>query len=114
AIEGDAVGEVMLSGRGAGGLPTASAVLGDLIDAAHNLGIGGRGRAPVLGRAAIRPIDEMSSQYYVNMEVSDRPGVLAAVARIFAEHGVSIKRMEQVGLGDEARQVVITIQAKER
>src|SRR3954470_17153474 len=81
-IEGDAVGEVMLYGRGAGSLPTASAVLGDLIDAAHNLGIGGRGRSPVLGRAAIRPIDEMSSQYYVNMEVADRPGVLAAVARV--------------------------------
>ena len=113
-IEGEAVGEVMLYGRGAGGLPTASAVLGDLIDAAHNLGIGGRGRSPVLGRAQIRPIDEMTSQYYVNVEVTDRPGVLAAVARIFAEHGVSIKSMEQDGLGDEARLVFITHRAKER
>src|SRR3954454_2217725 len=101
-IEGQAVGEVMLYGRGAGGLPTASAVLGDLIDAAHNLGIGGRGRAPVLSRATIRPIDEMSSQYYLNVEVTDRPGVLAAVAAVFAEHDVSIRSMEQDGLGDEA------------
>ena len=83
------------------------------IDAAHNLGIGGRGRSPVLGRAAIRPIDEMSSLYYVNMEVADRPGVLAAVARVFAEHGVSIKSMEQDGLGDEARLVFITHVARE-
>jgi homoserine dehydrogenase len=88
--------------------------LGDLIDAAHNLGIGGRGRSPVLGRATIRPIDEMSSQYYVNVEVTDRPGVLASVAQAFAEHGVSIKSMEQDGLGDEARLVFITHKAMER
>jgi homoserine dehydrogenase len=113
-IEGDAVGEVMLYGRGAGGLPTASAVLGDVIDAAHNLGIGGRGRSPVLGRAAIRPIDEMTSQYYLNVQVTDRPGVLAAVAEVFANHGVSIKSMEQDGLGDEARLVFITHVARER
>ena len=113
-IEGDAVGEVMLYGRGAGGLPSASAVLGDLIDAAHNLGTGGRGRSPVLGRATLRPIDEMSSQYYLNIEVADEPGVLAAVAHVFAEHGVSIKSMEQDGLGKEARLVFITHRAKER
>ena len=68
----------------------------------------------MLGRAAIRPIDEMTSQYYVNMEVTDRPGVLAAVARIFADRGVSIKSMEQDGLGEEARLVFITHMAKER
>jgi homoserine dehydrogenase len=113
-IEGDAVGDLMLYGRGAGGLPTASAVLGDLIDAAHNLGIGGRGRSPVLGRGQIRPIDEMTSQYYLNIEVTDRPGVLAAVAHVLANHAVSIKSMEQEGIGEEARLVFITHTARER
>ena len=60
-IEGAAVGQLMLYGRGAGGLPTASAVLGDLLDAAHNLRIGGAGRTLVLGRATIRPIDRTVS-----------------------------------------------------
>ena len=57
-IEGAAVGELMLYGRGAGGLPTASAVLGDLIDAAHNLRAGTAGRPLVFGRAQVRPIDD--------------------------------------------------------
>jgi len=56
----------------------------------------------------------MSSQYYLNVEVTDRPGVLAAVATVFAEHDVSIRSMEQDGLGDEARLVFITHKAKER
>ena len=113
-IEGEAVGEVMLYGRGAGGMPTASAVLGDLIDAAHNLKAGGPGRTAPLGRATIRPIDELSSQYYLNIEVADRPGVLANVAQIFGDHGVSIRSMEQEGLGDEARLIFITHTARER
>ena len=113
-IEGAAVGQLMLYGRGAGGLPTASAVLGDLLDAAHNLRVGGAGRTLALGRAHIRPIDEMTSQYYLNMEVADRPGVLAAVAGVFAEHGVSIRSMEQDGLGEEARLVFITHSAREK
>ena len=95
-------------------MPSASAVLGDLLDAAHNLRAGGSGRTMPLGRAQIRPIDEMTSQYYLNMEVVDRPGVLAAVAGVFAEHDVSIRSMEQDGLGDEARLVFITHSAKER
>jgi len=113
-IEGAAVGELMLYGRGAGGLPTASAVLGDLLDAAHNLRSGGTGRTLTLARAHIRPIDEMTSQYYLNIEVADRPGVLSAVAGVFAEHGVSIRSMEQDGLGDEARLVFITHSAREK
>jgi homoserine dehydrogenase len=113
-IEGEAVGELMLYGRGAGGMPTASAVLGDLIDAAHNLRAGGTGRTPVLARAPIRAIDELSSQYYLDLDVADRPGVLAAVAGIFGDHGVSIRSMEQEGLGGEARLVFITHSARER
>ncbi|HVF20802.1 MAG TPA: homoserine dehydrogenase [Mycobacteriales bacterium] len=113
-IEGEAVGELMLYGRGAGGMPTASAVLGDLIDAAHNLRAGGAGRTAPLGRADLRPIDELSSQYYLDLMVDDRPGVLAAVAGVFGEHGVSIRSMEQEGLGAEARLVFITHTARER
>ena len=114
-IEGEAVGELMLYGRGAGGMPTASAVLGDLIDAAHNLRSGGSGRASAPGRAALRSIDELRSQYYLNLEVADRTGVLAAVATVFGEHGVSIRSMEQDDEeGGEARLVFITHTARER
>src|SRR5205814_3075442 len=115
-IEGEAVGELMLYGRGAGGMPTASAVMGDLIDAAHNLRAGGTGRTSPLGRAAIRPIDELSSQYYLNVTVDDRPGVLAAVAAVFGAHAVSISSMEQQDLvGDGgARIACITHTARER
>ena len=113
-IEGQAVGELMLYGRGAGGMPTASAVLGDLIDAAHNLRAGGSGRAGSVARAAVRSIDELRSQYYLNLEVADRTGVLAAVATVFGEHGVSIRSMEQDDEEGEARLVFITHTARER
>ena len=112
-IEGDAVGQLMFYGRGAGGGPTASAVMGDLIDAASNLRSGSSATLGPLPRAEIRPIDENRSEYYLNLEVADRPGVLHAVAGVFAEHGVSIRSMEQEGLGDEARLVFITHEAVE-
>jgi|HubBroStandDraft_1064217.scaffolds.fasta_scaffold27261_3 homoserine dehydrogenase len=112
-IEGEAAGELMLYGRGAGGRPTASAVLGDLIDAAHNLRSGGRGRWASREVADVRPIDELRSQYYLTADVVDQPGVLAAVATEFGSHRVSIRSMEQVGLGDEARLVFITHEALE-
>ena len=113
-IEGEAVGQLMLYGRGAGGMPTASAVLGDLLDAAHNLRSGGAGRSPVLHQVTIRRMEDMVCEYYLNIEVADRPGVLAAVAGVFGEHSVSIRSMEQEGLGDEARLVFITHAARER
>ena len=115
-VEGDAVGELMFYGRGAGGPPTASAVLGDLLDAAHGLHSGAPGRLPVLGRPRMRPIDELESAYYVSLLVADRPGVLAAVAGVFGHHGVSIKSMEQAidATSGEARIEFITHQARER
>jgi homoserine dehydrogenase len=113
-IEGDAVGELMLYGRGAGGRPSASAVLGDIIDAAGNLRRNTHAPLGGLARGRITPIDELRSQYYLSLEVADRPGVLAAVAGVFGEHAVSIKSMEQEGLGDEARLVFITHTATER
>jgi homoserine dehydrogenase len=112
-IEGDAVGELMLYGRGAGGAPTAAAVLGDLVDAATNLRQGAASPMQALPRAVIRAIDEVRSEYYVHLDVSDRPGVLAAVAGVFAEHDVSIRSVEQEGLGDEARLIFITHEAPE-
>ena len=112
-IEGDAVDQLMLYGRGAGALPTSSALLGDLIDAAHNLSIGGTGRAPQLAPAKLRSVDDLRSQYYLALDVADEPGVLAAVAGVLGNHGVSIQSMEQQGLGDEARLVFITHVARE-
>jgi homoserine dehydrogenase len=112
-VEGAAVGDLMFYGRGAGGFPTASAVLGDLIDAAVNRARGSHASIGVLGKARIRPIDEVETAYYLNIDVFDRPGVLAAVAGVFGAHGVSIRSMEQEGLGDEARLVFITHTARE-
>ena len=113
-VQGDAVGELMFYGRGAGGRPTASAVLGDLVDAAVNLTSGAPGRMGRLVRARIRSIDDLRSAYYICVEVADQPGVLASVAAVFGRHRVSIRSMEQHGLGDEARLVFITHESRER
>ena len=113
-IEGAAVGDLMLYGRGAGGRPTASAVLGDVIDAAAHRRRGTHAGMGILGKARIRPIEELSSQYYVALEVADRPGVLEAVARVFRIHDVSIKQAQQEGIGEEARLILITHTAEER
>ncbi len=112
-IEGDAVGSLMFYGRGAGGNPTASAVLGDVIDAAVNLVKGTHGSIGSFAKAIIRPIDETSSEYLLSMEVTDKPGVLHAVTGAFANNGVSIRAAEQEGIGADARLVFITHVAKE-
>ena len=112
-IEGASVGDLMFYGRGAGGGPTASAILGDLIDAALNRHKGSHASVGQLGTAVLRPIDDVASAYYLNIEVLDRPGVLAQVAGVFGDHGVSIRSMEQEGLGDEARLIFITHRARE-
>ncbi len=112
-VEGESSGELMLYGRGAGGDPTASAVLGDLIDAARNLQRGTAAPSPRIVPVAVRPIEELRCPYYLSLEAFDRPGVLAAVAAVFGAHGVSIRSMEQVGLGDEARLMFLTHEARE-
>jgi homoserine dehydrogenase len=119
-VEGGAVGDLMFYGRGAGGFPTASAVLGDVIDAAANLAKGTHATLGTFGRAEMRPVDELRSPYYVNLEVRDRHGVLAAVAGVFGAHEVSIRSMEQEALdpgGDTptgaARLIFITHAARE-
>ncbi|NLD75887.1 MAG: homoserine dehydrogenase [Acidimicrobiales bacterium] len=112
-VEGAAVGDLMFYGRGAGGDPTGSAVLGDLIDAATNLRKGTHAEVISLVRRPIRPIDDLLTSYYVNLDVVDRPGVLRAIAEVFERHGVSIRSMEQEDTDDGARLILITHEARE-
>ena len=106
-VEGATVGDLMFYGRGAGGGPTASAVLGDLVDAAVNVANGAAARLSITEKARLRSVDELSSQYYLTMVVSDEPGVLAQVATVFGIHGVSIQVMEQSGTGGNAELCLI-------
>ena len=106
-VEGATVGDLMFYGRGAGGGPTASAVLGDLVDAAVNVANGAAARLSITEKARLRSVDELSSQYYLTMVVSDEPGVLAQVATVFGIHGVSIQVMEQSGTGGDAELCLI-------
>lgn len=112
-VEGESSGELMFYGAGAGGRPTASAVLGDVVDAARNLRQGMSAPPPHRGPGVVRPIAGLETAYYLSLDVFDRPGVLAAVATVFEHHGVSIRSMEQVGLGEEARLIFLTHQARE-
>jgi homoserine dehydrogenase len=113
-VEGAKVGELMFYGRGAGGDPTATAVVGDLIEVARNLVSGGRsiGCTCSLDRR-IRPMGDTRGQYYLNLHVEDRPGVLAEIADHFGRNDVSIERVWQEGAGDEATLVFITHRAQE-
>jgi homoserine dehydrogenase len=112
-IEGEAAGELMLYGQGAGGLPTASAVVGDLIDAVRNSLAGTTAPTPDRQPARLLPETDLVTQCYVSLEVADRPGVLAAVAQVFGDHDVSIRSMEQEGYAGEARLLFMTHPARE-
>ena len=108
-IEAKSAGEMMFYGRGAGGAPTASAVLGDVVAVARNLRSGGHGpRESTYADLEIRGIDQARTRYYVNLDVADRPGVLATVARAFSDNGVSIQVVRQEGHGDDAGLIVRT------
>lgn len=111
-VEAEAAGEMMFYGRGAGGFPTASAVLGDLVTAARNRVVGGRGPGESThANAPILPIGRAMTRYYVNLDVADRPGVLASIAAAFAENGVSIQVVRQDGHGADAGLIVRTHKA---
>jgi homoserine dehydrogenase len=117
-VEAEAAGRLMFYGQGAGGAPTASAVLGDLVMAARNRVQGGRGpRESKYAKLPVAPIGFIPTRYYVNMNVTDRPGVLSAVAAEFSKREVSIAEVRQEGMVDEggqrcgARIVVVTHQA---
>jgi homoserine dehydrogenase len=108
-VECAAAGQLMFYGPGAGGAPTASAVLGDLVTVArHRLsGITGAGES-VYADCRVVPMGATETRYHVVLDVEDRPGVLASVAQLFADEGVSIETLQQDGRGDEARLVVVT------
>ena len=117
-VEAEAAGRLMFYGQGAGGAPTASAVMGDLVMAARNRVQGGRGpRESKYAKLPISPIGFIPTRYYVSMNVADRPGVLSAVAAEFGKREVSIAEVRQEGMVDEegqrcgARIVVVTHQA---
>jgi homoserine dehydrogenase len=114
-VEGAHTGPLMWLGSGAGGLPTASAVLGDLVAAARNV-VAGRHDAPfALDRSLSElPSGQLRSAVYLALDVDDRPGVLAEVAHAFGEEGVSISIMEQTGTGDGARLSFLTHQTEGR
>jgi homoserine dehydrogenase len=112
-VEGEKVGELMFYGPGAGGLPTATAVVGDLVTAARDLQTGGRGIGCTcsLDRTIVGTQD-IEDQYYLLFRVEDRPGVLAEIAAVFGQHGVSIRNVWQEGSADEAQLVFVTHRAR--
>ena len=111
-VESQAAGQLMFYGPGAGGAPTASAVLGDLVTVARNrlAGTRGAGESAYADRA-ILPMSQTVTRYHVAIDVDDRAGVLAAVANAFAEHGVSIQTVRQEGRGSDAQLVVVSHEA---
>jgi homoserine dehydrogenase len=113
-VEGPNVGELMFYGRGAGGEPTATAVVGDLVTVARNLLTGARGvGCTCFLERTVRPMSEMEGQYYILLRVEDRPGVLAEIASVFGRNDVSIKSVWQEGTGADAQLVFITHRARE-
>jgi homoserine dehydrogenase len=113
-VESDAAGQLMFYGRGAGGAPTASAVVGDIVAVARNRISGGHGpRESAYAGLPVLPVGASSTRYYVAVDVVDRAGVLEQVAHAFAEHRVSIETLRQDGHGDDATLQIVTHTAGE-
>jgi homoserine dehydrogenase len=113
-IESDAAGQLMFYGPGAGGAPTASAVVGDIVAVARNRISGGHGpRESTYAALPVLPLDDSMTRYYIALDLADKAGVLATVAAAFAEHGVSIETMRQDGHGDDATLQIVTHEARE-
>jgi homoserine dehydrogenase len=113
-VEAESAGRLMFYGAGAGGGPTASAMLGDLVVVARNRVAGIRGPdAPSYAELPVLPMSEAMTRYHVALDVADRPGVLAPVAETFARHDVSIQAVRQEGHGDDAYLVIVTHTARE-
>jgi homoserine dehydrogenase len=111
-VESEAAGAMMFYGRGAGGAPTASAILGDLVAVARHRVSGGLGpRESDYADLTIAPIGSIKTRYLIRLDVADRPGVLAAVAQTFSKHDVSIQTVRQTGRGDNAELIVMTHKA---
>jgi homoserine dehydrogenase len=113
-VESESAGQLMFYGPGAGGAPTASAVLGDLVTVARNRlrSVTGTGES-TYAQCEIAPMGDTFTRYHVSIDVDDKPGVLAAVAELFARHDVSIQTVRQEGRGDDAQLVVVTHSAKD-
>ena len=111
-VESEAAGQLMFYGPGAGGTPTASAVLGDLVSAARHRrqGVRGAGESAYAAREVL-PIGQALTRYHINIGVDDRAGVLAAVANAFAKHDVSIETVRQRGRDEDAELVVVSHEA---
>ena len=108
-VEAEAAGSLMFYGRGAGGAPTASALLGDLVAVARNVVAGSKG--PVVSTYAdltVAPMGDTLTRYHIALDVTDKPGVLASVATAFAAHDVSIQTLRQEGRGSDAVLVLVT------
>ena len=112
SVEGEASGALMFYGRGAGGDPTASSVLGDVIDAAVNLRKGTHASLGTFAKAKFTSNDDVRNEFMLTLEVADKPGVLHAVTGVFARNKVSIRAAEQDGIGSDARLVFLTHEAR--
>jgi homoserine dehydrogenase len=113
-VEAQSAGQLMFYGAGAGGTPTASAVLGDIVAVARNRLAGTLG--PELSTYAelpVLPMGDTITRYHVSLDVDDRPGVLAPVAEVFARHDVSIEAVRQTSRGDEALLIIVTHEARD-
>ncbi len=116
-VRGDAVGEIMHYGRGAGEMPTASAVVGDIIEIGRNMAFNTSSRigCTCYEEKSILPISELSAQYYIRMTVTDRPGVLAGIAGVFGNNDVSIATvLQKSNTEDMAELILITHTVKEK
>jgi homoserine dehydrogenase len=115
-VEAEEAGEIMFYGRGAGGGPTASAVVGDIVEIVRHMAGGSPAPGFTYYRKKARILEPGSApaRYYVVLSVPDQPGVLSAVAGVFARHGVSISSVRQEGAGDEATLMLITHTAPQR
>ena len=113
-VEAAAAGQLMFYGRGAGGAPTASAVLGDLVAVARNALSGARGAGEsAYADLRVQPMGEVVTRYHISLDVADKAGVLAGVAAVFSAHDVSIRTVRQEGHGDDASLVVVTHTARD-
>jgi homoserine dehydrogenase len=113
-VEAQAAGRLMFYGAGAGGTPTASAVLGDIVAVARNRLAGTRGPdASTYAGLPVLPMGETFTRYHVSLDVDDRPGVLAAIAEAYARRDVSIRSVRQEGQGEDAQLVIVTHTARD-
>jgi homoserine dehydrogenase len=114
-VEAEAAGQLMFYGRGAGGAPTASAVLGDVVAVARNRLAGVRSASEsAYADLPVSPIGDVLTRYHISLDVSDKTGVLASVAGVFAKHGVSIATVNQSGRESKAVLVIVTHAAPDR